>query len=79
MKLLPLTRISLYNFFKNCIKTLTGHAGASRMSIAHSNYDESEPAQIKSNCNTIIENFEKRLKLIEANEKTYKVDEITPF
>lgn len=79
MKLLPLTRTSLYNFLKNCSKTLTGHAGASRMSIAHSNYDESEPAQIKSNCNTIIENFEKRLKLIEANNTPYKIDENVPL
>lgn len=77
MKLLPLTRTSFYNFLKNFLKAITGHAGASRMTITQSHYDENEPAQIKSNCTTIIENFEKRLKLIEANKTTYKADEIS--
>lgn len=64
-------------FLRNFIRTMTGHAGASRMSIVQSKNYEGEPAQIQRNCNMIIKDFEERLKVIEANNTELKIDDYT--
>lgn len=67
------------DFLKKLVRTITGHGGASRMTIAHSRYNENEPAQIKNNCNRIIESFERRLKFIEDKSTAHSGDEGTSF